>query len=109
MNDSTQEIGTVIILVFVGFLLWTVHDSAYENGKMVGFDDGIEYSQENNEELDICTYQLEEYQAALSEANDTIENSNSEIEFAQLSVYESCSEIRSALESLQVADTVDEP
>ena len=53
--------------------------------------------------------QLDEYQSALSEANDNIDSANSTIEDAQSYVWSSYEDMGYALENLSTVDTVSEP
>lgn len=101
-------IGLVMAIIAV-YLIWISHDSGYEQGKQAGFEDGITYAAENNEDLDICEYTLDEYKTALSEANDNIETANSSISDAQMYSGATYYEMVDAIDNLQEVETVDEP
>lgn len=112
MTDVNEKghgwIGLVMVVV-TGYLIWTSHDSGYEQGREVGIEEGITYASENNEELDICEYTLEEYKTALSEANDNIETANSSMSDAQMYSGATYYEMVDAIDNLQEVETVDEP
>lgn len=101
-------IGLVMVVVAV-YLIWTSHDSGYEQGREVGIEEGIMYASENNEELDICEYTLGEYEVALEQANSNIEDANFAIDDAKNYSGATYYEMIDALEGLQEVETVDEP
>lgn len=101
-------IGLIMAGVAI-YLIWFSHDSGFEQGRQLGFEDGITYAAENNEELDICEYTLDEYKTALSEANDNIETANSSISDAQIYSGATYYEMIDALDGLEEVETVDEP
>ena len=81
---------TIGILVFVLFLLnFQLHDSRKDNA--------------------ILQDRLDEYQSALSEANDNIDSANSTIEDAQSYAWSSYEDMGYALENLSTVDTVSDP
>jgi hypothetical protein len=60
-------------------------------------------------ESDECQAEIDDWREALDDANETIEQLNATIENAQGYAGSSYSEMREALESMEVADTVNEP
>ena len=99
----------LVMMVVAGYLIWDSHNTGFEQGREAGFEDGITYAAENNEELDICEYTLDEYKTALSEANDNIETANSSMTDAQIYSGATYYEMIDALNGLEEVETVDEP
>ena len=90
MEKGTSYKVTIGILVFILFLLnFQLHDSRKENA--------------------VLQDQLDEYQSALSEANDNIDSANSMIEEAQDYAWSSYEDMGYALDNLSTVDTVSEP
>lgn len=90
MEKGTGYKVTIGILVFILFLLnFQLHDSRKDNA--------------------ILQDRLDEYQSALSEANDNIDSANSMIEDAQSYAWSSYEDMGYALENLSAVDTVWDP
>lgn len=90
MEQATNYKIIAGFLLFILFLLnFQLHDSRKENA--------------------ILQDRLDEYQSALSEANDNIDSANSNIEDAQGYAWSSYEEMGEALDNLSTVDTVSEP
>lgn len=97
-----------IIFVLIGALIWAIffHKDKYEGQTAEEWFNAYDYETARSEELE---NRLSDYQTALEEANDNIEQVNSKIRQAKWYAWESYEDMGDALDSLDTVDTISEP
>lgn len=106
--SESKNIYGWIVFILIGILVWAIffREDKYEGQTAEEWFNAYDYETARSEELE---NRLSDYQTALEEANDNIEQVNSEIRQAKRYAWESYEEMGNALDNLDTASTVSEP